>query len=312
MVGFSGRSLALLIGFVKIYGTVELWLFGLFVLTYLALTFIYYKEREQRIADKERFNYKWAHSFEHIAIWIYFYLLNLPKLNHELAWSLVTVYLLLTAIIPLLVGFFTNLYILVSWKRKLPCWFASELESHYMKKVHNNALSPKLYHYIQKPYNHRLAISMVKWHDIERMVDNTAINDSFDLAIGVLSGGAFITKYVAQVLGIDQIHYVHSRCWSQVSLMTTLMKTARYLSHGQVNMESIDIDKIDLTGKRILLIDDSVATGSTMKIIKKELESLNAREVKTFAIYCHENHLTDYYFRAGRVPFIWPWGFEVD
>ncbi|MEM6734386.1 MAG: phosphoribosyltransferase, partial [Myxococcota bacterium] len=135
----------------------------------------------------------------------------------------------------------------------------------------------------------------------------------FDAVVGVLSGGAFIARCVAEHHKIARVHYVRSRIWSNLSLHRNLMTSLRYYL-GHENRPSVYFldDHIALKNARVLVVDDSVCTGATLSAVEALCLERGAREVKTLALYAHPDHVPDYVSQVSMTPLIWPWGWEAD
>jgi hypoxanthine phosphoribosyltransferase len=89
--------------------------------------------------------------------------------------------------------------------------------------------------------------------------------------------------------------------------IVNIMDTYKYLS----------IDKYIKNNIKILLIDDSIATGKTMfnvsNYLLQKYKAYNI-ELKTCALIVPNTDYkySNYYCEIGKVPVIWEWGVEVD
>jgi len=71
----------------------------------------------------------------------------------------------------------------------------------------------------------------------------------------------------------------------------------------------------DLTGKKVLIVDDITDTGESMMLAKSFVEKLNPAEIRTAAIYhiAHSKFVPDYYSKKIKwVWVIWPWNYIED
>jgi hypoxanthine phosphoribosyltransferase len=60
------------------------------------------------------------------------------------------------------------------------------------------------------------------------------------------------------------------------------------------------------------VVDDSVCTGATLASVGALCRERGASEVRTLSLYCHPRHPSDYFYRHGKTPLVWPWGWEAD
>jgi len=71
----------------------------------------------------------------------------------------------------------------------------------------------------------------------------------------------------------------------------------------------------DLTGKKVLIVDDITDTGESMIIAKEFVEKLNPKEIRTAAIFHikHSKFVPDYYSKEiDWVWVMWPWNYIED
>jgi hypoxanthine phosphoribosyltransferase len=130
--------------------------------------------------------------------------------------------------------------------------------------------------------------------------------------LGLAPGGAFIARYVAHHAGVSEVYYARSRNWSNLSLADNARKFLKYYAEKQIDVEvTLPLDCGSLAGKRILLVDDSTCTGTTMRALTDKLMAAGAMEVKQYALFCSKHHITDYYFQVLYTPLVWPWGWEA-
>jgi hypothetical protein len=243
------------VGFLTLLRTLHPAVLAAFLAIYLFLSWLYYRERRARILARERHRYRWAHSFEHAAVWLYLYLLNFHELDHGFVWTSLAVVVGLVVGLPVLVGAGFNLALLATWRRRVPSWLPPERLQDLAEKTRRNATSLKLYHYVQKPYNHELACTVVTWAKVESWIDQSEIEGRFDVVVGVRSGGALIADQVARRFAIPEVQMIHSRCWSGLSLRQTYGKVRGYFrSNGPTVLEELDVSTLDVEGKRVLSI----------------------------------------------------------
>jgi hypoxanthine phosphoribosyltransferase len=285
----------------------------LVLVPYLAFNYLYFRERRARIREDRRFDYGWPHHFEHLALWLYFYAVNHDALDLARVHAAAGLYAGAIVLVSLLAVTAINVRLHSRWRRDLPAWFDSRLLDEFRKKIRNNLASLKWHNHVTKSFNYAVSNERMTWRRIEQMVDEIEVAERFDLAVGVLSGGAFIARYVCVRLEIGALVYVRSKVWSGTTLVKTALNILRYLLRGSFECERIELDdSLDVSGKRVLLIDDTVTTGTTMEGVARALRARGAAEVKTYALVCNRKHQPHYFHRMAPVPFIWPWGAEVD
>jgi len=73
---------------------------------------------------------------------------------------------------------------------------------------------------------------------------------------------------------------------------------------------------VDLTGKKVLIVDDITDSGESMELAKDFVKKLNPKEVRTAAIFHfrHSKFVPDYYSRelVDWVWVMWPWNYIED
>jgi len=72
---------------------------------------------------------------------------------------------------------------------------------------------------------------------------------------------------------------------------------------------------VDLTGKKVLIVDDITDSGESMIIAKEFVEKLNPEEIRTAAIFHikHSKFIPDYYSKEiDWVWVMWPWNYIED
>jgi len=280
---------------------------------YVVSTAAYFWERNQRIRAGRRWEYGWLHCLEHVAVWVFLLVVNAPVLDRPRSWTLHMGVLAVVALGLTIAGIVTNAAIFRSLERELPPWFDPGLREALREKSRANTFSHRLQHYIVKPFTPKMVNRRVQWPDIEGMVASIAVGEPFDAVVGVTSGGAFIAGCVAARLGIASAHYVESRFWSRMPLHRNLLASLRYYA-GAANDTEVRFlgGDVDLSGQKVLLVDDSVCTGATLAAAARLCRARGAAEVKTLALFVDPAHPTDYFYERSKTPLVWPWGWEAD
>jgi hypoxanthine phosphoribosyltransferase len=283
----------------------------LLISTYLVLNYFYFKERSNRIQNNRRYDYGWTHCYEHLSIFIYLFVLHFNKLNlHASSLS----FIVLNAVIMcslILGGILTNLY-LKKQSKNLPPWFDRTIEPFFHKKMEANLFSKKIFNYCMKPFAPTIWMKVITWRKIEAAIQSLTVKEPIDEIVGILSGGAFIAPYVAKQLNINKISYVHSTYWSKQNLPTQIKRATNYLFQIQDLAQPHLLDSLDVAGKTILLIDDSVCSSTTINSVTNLLYELKAKKVIRYSLFCSPSAKVDYAHTISQTPLIWPWGWECD
>jgi len=72
---------------------------------------------------------------------------------------------------------------------------------------------------------------------------------------------------------------------------------------------------VDLTGKKVLIVDDITDSGESMIVAKEFVQKLNPKEIKTAAIFNikHSKFVPDYYGKEiDWIWVMWPWNYVED
>ena len=191
---------------------------------------------------------------------------------------------------------------------RAPHWVKenTELTTILNEKLIKNKTSLKYRNYIIKPWASHLKFEFVSWKAIELICESiiTKINPTdFDMVIGISTGGCFVGNYIAIKMNLPY-GTVRSKFWSNISFLQNYTQAYKYAlgyhqipNHGEIP---------NVTGKRILLVDDTTYTGITLNGIKKALlEKGMALHVSTAVMWTKGAHNPDYFYTNKRIPIIW-------
>jgi len=165
-------------------------------------------------------------------------------------------------------------------------------------------------------------ITYVSWYNLEDYLDKIIekIQQSgvqFDAVIGIKTGGAIISDYVSQKLGLPNYKVKISR--SEYNCNKKSSDTVNDIIQRQVlnnygNYTICEGIQDDLTGKHVILIDEMVSSGKTMletiQYLRREKHvntiyptciSLSKKKYKKDV---HINHVLQ------DLVFVWPWGYD--
>lgn len=205
----------------------------------------------------------------------------------------------------------------------LPSWFTTdpEIRKYYFNKVKNLQDNFSYGMFFYKNLNvYHLGQKNITWKHMEKMMKHIKVDEQFDIVIGILSGGGFIAEYVRRLHNVPKIGYIKVKNYSDNSY-------SEQLTHALYGIESSDVEceygcdvkylsltyekDVDVKGKRVLLVDDTISTGLTIKYAKTLMYDRGAQSVKTYSLFSNARKYTDYYYRCpSRIPVYWPWGFE--
>ncbi len=145
------------------------------------------------------------------------------------------------------------------------------------------------------------------WNEISEAAEKTAdkIKSSDyvpDVIIGISRGGLVPSRLIADHLHIKEIVTLKADHWG----ITATKDGRARISHG-LNM--------DLTGKKVLLVDDITDTGHSIEVSRKHIKEKNPADVKTATLYYLTNsrHIPDFYGHEREWAWmIFPWNYRED
>lgn len=150
---------------------------------------------------------------------------------------------------------------------------------------------------------------IVSWDDIERWC--TTLREKIkgeyhpDTIIGLSRGGLVPARILSDSLLIKDLYAVKTEHWGITATMDgkTVLK---------------DTGKLDISGKKVIVVDDITDTGESMKVATAFLAGMNPKEIRTATMLhiTHSNVVPDYY--AEKVDskewtwFTFPWNVYED
>src|SRR3989344_5148344 len=145
------------------------------------------------------------------------------------------------------------------------------------------------------------------WQEIYEIAKETAnkIKESDfypDVIVAVSRGGLVPGRLFADFLHIKEVYTIKADHWG----LTATKDGKAKLSHGL---------SIDLTGKRVLIVDDITDTGESMKLAKEHVETKNPIQVKTATLYHLKNskYIPDFFGEEKDWAWIiFPWNYRED
>ncbi len=151
---------------------------------------------------------------------------------------------------------------------------------------------------------------LVSWNDIERWskdivrkVKESGYNP--EIVIGLARGGLVPARLMADYLNIKDLYAVKTEHWGVTATPDGQAKLAQGL-------------QVDISGKRVLVVDDITDTGQSLKLAVSHIEAQNPEIIKTATLLhiTHSKYVPDYY--SEEVPeenwtwFIFPWNVYED
>lgn len=202
-----------------------------------------------------------------------------------------------------------------------PTWVDPSLYKSMYKKQASH-LPNKICHVLSVLARPSFAL-FCSWSQLEKHLDTiveSVRHQNIDAVVGIKTGGAIITKYVAEKLGLPY-HYIKTsadiwKCdkkaintFQDVVEKVLLKKKRRYII-----CEPIDVD---LRGKNILVLDELIYSGVTLTSVRDYLlEDKGVNSVKLATVVIYEPKETyvakglDILTATANKYFIWPWGFD--
>ena len=152
---------------------------------------------------------------------------------------------------------------------------------------------------------------------LDALVDKIDIS-KVDAIIGIKSGGAFMANYLGKKYNKPYSYIkIKTKDYNYTTNTTTSMY-AKIIYKNKWNYEYdiIEKPKIDVNGKNILLVDEIVDTGDTMKEIIKILKSEGTKSIIPMTFFQVVRPRNSKYTKIdgliqGKEKFIcFPWGYD--
>jgi len=122
-----------------------------------------------------------------------------------------------------------------------------------------------------------------------------------DTIVAVSRGGLIPARIVSDVLGVDDLVVLRSKFWGI---------GGRVLKEPEVSVH----EKLNLTGKYVLVVDEVVDTGATLSKVVRIVKSLGASSVRTAVLHYKSTSafVPDYYVERVEkwVWIFYPWSFS--
>lgn len=142
-------------------------------------------------------------------------------------------------------------------------------------------------------------------HENIKEIANKIKKDAYrpDIVIALARGGFVPARVICDLMIIKDLVSIKVDHWG-----VTASKDGKAHLRYPIN--------VDLTGKKVLIVDDITDSGDSMLIAKEFVEKLNPKEIKTAAIFHlkHSKFIPDYYSKelVNWVWVMWPWNYIED
>ena len=145
------------------------------------------------------------------------------------------------------------------------------------------------------------------WKDMHEMAEGAAeqIKKSAfhpDIIIGLSRGGLVPARLFADLLHVKEVYTINVDHWGLTATMDGSAKLTQKLN-------------VDISGKKVLVVDDITDTGQSIDLAKKHVEELKPGEVKTAALMNLKTSkfVPDYYgIEREWAWYIFPWNYKED
>lgn len=108
-----------------------------------------------------------------------------------------------------------------------------------------------------------------------------------DAVVGIHSGGAFLAGFVARELGVPLVDYVRVVHYPPVLGSMLLAFLTRSFRAPELEPSA---DGVDVTGRRVLVVDDQVCTGRSLALARDWLLQRGAETVKTYCLFSQHGY----------------------
>lgn len=142
-------------------------------------------------------------------------------------------------------------------------------------------------------------VQQVAWETAKKIIESRY---EPDIMVGISRGGLVPAKLLSDFLQVKDILAIKADHWG----ITATKDGKARLAYGL---------ETDLSGKKVLLVDDITDTGESMKLSKKHLEKKNPKTIKTATLYHMKGSKfePDFYSSVKDATWvIFPWNYRED
>ncbi len=153
-----------------------------------------------------------------------------------------------------------------------------------------------------------LKCHLYSWEDVEELCKAVAekikrSGFSPDVVIAIARGGWVPARLLCDYLDIRELYSVKTEHWGVVATRDGKAKLTQPLN-------------ADVSGKRVLIVDDVADTGETIKLVKEHVESFSPEEVKIAVVdYKKTSKFIPDFYAAEMEEWRWivyPWSLRED
>jgi hypoxanthine phosphoribosyltransferase len=120
------------------------------------------------------------------------------------------------------------------------------------------------------------------WNNIENIIKNIKIQNKYDIVIGIKSGGAYISNYVAKINDIPNVGYIKIKKIKQENENNGIYSRFNQSLYNNMYKLKSFYSPIDLRNKRVLIVDDGLLSGKTFHQVKKFIKTKNPKKYHYF------------------------------
>jgi hypoxanthine phosphoribosyltransferase len=232
-------------------------------------------------------------------------------------------FLTILNVLALLIVVLFIIVIYIDYKISLvPKWVDEKLHG-LIKKKSNSPVLSKFAHIlvyfipINRLRNNVQFELFCDWTRLEKDLDDLvekirSRNLDIDIIVGIKSGGAIITKYVAEKLDIDYDYIKISE--RKFNCEKTPYDTFVQILTGQSYERNLVCEEVtkNIEGKNVLILDEQISTGQTIEGVAQYLQTKKVKKIYS-AVICKTR--ADYSFDVMYVKkyqnyCVWPWGYD--
>ena len=145
----------------------------------------------------------------------------------------------------------------------------------------------------------RFECQVMDWnyfYNLAREVANQINSSGYkpDIIVGLARGGWVLARVLCDFVGVKDLVSLKVEHWGVTATPDGTAKLKHPLN-------------VDLTGKKVLVVDDITDTGESMRVTVEYLKSLNPAEIRTASL----QHLTCAKFKADYVGEVLPWRWVI-
>ena len=137
------------------------------------------------------------------------------------------------------------------------------------------------------------------WNMMTNLVKRIGRENKIDAVVGVGRSGTIPASIIAKMLRVDEFYSVRIKLYDEGK------PPKRLGSKPEVLFQNVG----DLKGKRVLVVDDFLRTGSTLRSVKEVIIGKGAKDVKyaVIALRADARIVPDYYSMKFEDCVVFPW-----